>query len=116
MRGFAPARQGPFVSAKVPKTISACARPLWGSSASVPNKMAQELAPLVWSFLLILEKLRGIGGGGTSLRICQLLDRRFETSPIHTFNVDEESRGRTPDRRLNRKLTLVWLTLLLNLY
>ncbi|MGD9850778.1 MAG: hypothetical protein AB7T38_05895, partial [Nitrospirales bacterium] len=48
---------------------------------------ADQLATLVWSFLVILEKLRGVGGGGTSLRICQLLDRRFETSPIHILNV-----------------------------
>ncbi len=66
-----------------------------------------QLATLVWSFLFILEKLRGVGGGGTSLRICQLLDRRFETSPIHTLNVDEESRGTTRDRRFGHKLTLV---------
>jgi len=29
MQGFVPARRGPFVSAKVPKTIFACARPCW---------------------------------------------------------------------------------------
>ncbi len=46
MRGFAPARRGTFVSAKVPKTILARARPQGGPSASAPNKMAQELAPL----------------------------------------------------------------------
>ncbi len=46
MRGFVPARRGTFVSAKVPKTILARARPQGGSSASVPNKMARELALL----------------------------------------------------------------------
>ena len=53
MRGFAPARpfektqgkRGPFVSAKGPKTISACARPPWGSWAVTPNEMARELTP-----------------------------------------------------------------------
>ena len=80
-------------------------------------RMAQKLAPrckatspLVWSFLLILEKLLGVGGGETTLRICQLLDRRFETSPIHTLNVDEESCGIPHDRRFGHKLTLVWPT------
>ena len=43
--GFRPCRRGPFVSAKVPKIIFARARPP-GSSASAPNKMARELAPL----------------------------------------------------------------------
>ena len=75
-----------------------------------PNPAARKLAVLVWSFRFILEKLRGLGGGGTSLRICQLLDRPFETSPIHTPNVDEESRGITHDRRFGHKLTLVWPT------
>ncbi len=46
MRGFAPARRGPFVSAKGPKTISARARPLWGNFAARPNQMARKLAPL----------------------------------------------------------------------
>ena len=46
MQGFAPARRGTFVSAKVPKTISARARPLWGAWSTAPNKMAQELAAL----------------------------------------------------------------------
>ncbi len=46
MRGFAPARRGTFVSAKVPKTIFARARPQGGPSASAPNKMARELAAL----------------------------------------------------------------------
>ena len=46
MRGFVPARRGTFVSAKVPKTIFARARPHGGSSASAPNKMAQKLAAL----------------------------------------------------------------------
>ena len=78
-------------------------------------KRTDQLAALVWSFLVILEKLRGVGGGGTSLRICQLLDRRFETSPIHILNVDEESCGRTPDRRFEHKLTLAWPTPLVNL-
>ncbi|MGE3787457.1 MAG: hypothetical protein AB7H03_12510, partial [Nitrospirales bacterium] len=54
-----------------------------GALRSSPTPAADKLASLVWSFLVILEKLRGVGGGGTSLRICQLLDRRFETSPIH---------------------------------
>jgi len=48
--GFAPARRGSFdktqdrlfVSAKGPKTISACARSLWGSSASAPNQDGSE--------------------------------------------------------------------------
>jgi hypothetical protein len=44
--GVAPKRRGTFVSAKVPKTIFARARPHGGSSASVPNKMARELAAL----------------------------------------------------------------------
>ena len=35
----APTRQVPFVSAKVPKTISARARPQRGSSTSAPNRM-----------------------------------------------------------------------------
>ena len=38
MRGFSPARRGTFVTAKVPKTISARARPLWGPSVSAPNQ------------------------------------------------------------------------------
>jgi len=50
MRGVAPARRVTFVSAKVTKTMFARARPLrscseqvlQGSSASVPNKMAQQ--------------------------------------------------------------------------
>jgi hypothetical protein len=54
MWGFAPTRRVPFVSAKGTKTISACARSpepaekqaLRDASASVPNKMAQELALL----------------------------------------------------------------------
>ncbi len=46
MWGVAPTRRGPFVSAKVSKTISARARPQGGPSASAPNKMAQELALL----------------------------------------------------------------------
>jgi len=78
--------------------------------------MAQKLAALVWSFRFILEKLLGVGGGGTSLRICQLLDRRFEISLIHTLNVDEESCGITHDRRFEHKLTLVWPTPWLNPY
>jgi len=44
--GFRPCRRGPLVSAKGPKTISACARPQGGLSASALNKMAQELAAL----------------------------------------------------------------------
>jgi len=46
MWGVAPTRRVPFVSAKGTKTISARARPQGGPSASAPNKMAQELAPL----------------------------------------------------------------------
>ncbi|MDA0738265.1 MAG: hypothetical protein O3A59_04845 [Nitrospirae bacterium] len=54
MQGFAPARRGPFVSAKGPKTIPARLRPfqacseqaLQGPSAYTPNKMARELAAL----------------------------------------------------------------------
>jgi len=54
MRGFVPARRVTFVSAKVTKTIFACARPLRscseaglrGPSASAPNKMVRELALL----------------------------------------------------------------------
>ena len=38
MRGFVPARRGTFVSAKVPKTIFARARPQGGPSASAPNQ------------------------------------------------------------------------------
>ncbi len=37
LRGFGPARRGPFVSAKGPKTILARARPLRGAWATVPN-------------------------------------------------------------------------------
>jgi len=44
--GFRPCRRGTFVSAKVPKTISARARPQGGPSASVSNYMAAQLAPL----------------------------------------------------------------------
>ncbi len=44
--GFRPCRRGTFVSAKVPKTISARMRPLWGSSAYAPNKMVRALALL----------------------------------------------------------------------
>ena len=72
MWSVAPTGRNTFVSAKVSKTISACVRPfqlcseqsLQGSSASTPNKMAQELAPLVWSLLLIFEKLLGVGVEG----------------------------------------------------
>ncbi len=46
MQGFVPARRVTFVSAKVTKTKFARARPQGGPSASAPNKMAQELAPL----------------------------------------------------------------------
>ena len=46
MWGVAPTRRVPFVSAKGTKTISARARPQGGPSASAPNKMARELAPL----------------------------------------------------------------------
>jgi len=46
MWGVAPTRRDTFVSAKVSKTISASVRPQGGSSASAPNKMARELAPL----------------------------------------------------------------------
>ncbi len=46
MWGVVPARRGTFVSAKVPKTIFARARPLWGNFAARPNQMARKLAPL----------------------------------------------------------------------
>ena len=38
MQGFAPAGQVPFVSAKVPKTISARAQPQECPSVSIPNQ------------------------------------------------------------------------------
>ncbi len=44
--GFRPCRRPPFVSAKGGKTISARLRPHGGPSATAPNKMARELAPL----------------------------------------------------------------------
>ena len=46
MRGFAPARRGPFVSAKGPKTIGARAWPQEGVFAPVPIAWAAELASL----------------------------------------------------------------------
>ena len=46
MRGFAPARRGPFVSAKGPKTIGARAWPQGGAFAPVPVVWAAELASL----------------------------------------------------------------------
>ena len=46
LRGFAPARRGPFVSAKGPKTIGARAWPHWGAFAPVPIIWAAELASL----------------------------------------------------------------------
>ena len=46
MRGFAPARRGPFVSAKGPKTIGARAWPQGGTFAPVPIAWAAELASL----------------------------------------------------------------------
>jgi hypothetical protein len=41
------------------------------------------------------------------MAICRTTDRLPENSPTHTPNVDEESRGRAPDRRFTRKLTSV---------
>ncbi len=55
MRGVVPARRGPFVSAKGPKTISARARPLWGNFAARPNQMARKL---VESILSLVEGLK----------------------------------------------------------
>ncbi len=46
MRSFAPARRGPFVSAKGPKTIGARAWPQGGTFAPVPISRAAELASL----------------------------------------------------------------------
>ncbi len=55
MWGFVPARRGTFVSAKGPKTISACAWLLWRNFAAMPNYMARKLA------LGIVEKVRQQG-------------------------------------------------------
>lgn len=44
MQGFAPARRGPFLSRKGPKTISARAR--WDSFAPRPNHGGEQLATL----------------------------------------------------------------------
>ena len=46
MRAFAPARRGPFLLGKGPKTIFARARPLRGAFAAAPNELAAQLAVL----------------------------------------------------------------------
>jgi hypothetical protein len=85
MQGFVPKRPGPFVSAKVPKTISARARPLWGNFAARPNQMARKLAPLKQSS----PKCRirpgseaALEGGGKYLRNESSKPEARKTNPI----------------------------------